>query len=108
MTILEAGGRTIQAAQPADPDERVRLCLRPEDVSVFPGEPKKATGDFNRLGGQVVRLVPAGGWLRVTVDCGFPLVGLVSSRGAEEMGLAEGMTVTAHFKVTAPHLLRGW
>jgi tungstate transport system ATP-binding protein len=108
MTVLEAGGRTIQAAQPAEPDERVRLCLRPEDVSVFPGAPKSGAGEFNRLAGRVLRLVPAGAWVRVTVDCGFPLVALVSGRSAEEMALVEGMAVTAHFKVTAPHLLRGW
>jgi molybdopterin-binding protein len=31
---------------------------------------------------------------------------LMTSRVAEEMGLAEGKVVTAHFKVTAPHLIR--
>ncbi len=108
IALVEAAGRAIQVAQPVPPDERVRLCLRPEDVSLFPGDPKPGSpGDFNRLAGRVVRLVPAGAWIRVTVDCGFPLVALVSGRSAQEMALASGMAVTAHFKATAPHLLPG-
>ena len=107
LTVLEVGGAAVRVASPADPGERVRLCLRPEDVSLFAGSPKAgAPGEFNRLEGRVTRLVPAGAWLRATVDCGFPVVALLTARGAEEMGLAEGKVVTAHFKVTAPHLIR--
>jgi molybdopterin-binding protein len=107
LTVLEAGSTAIQVAADAAPGESVRLCLRPEDVSLFDGMPKPgAAGDFNRLAGRVVRLVPAGAWLRVTVDCGFPLMALLTARGADEMGLAEGKVVTAHFKATAPHLIR--
>ena len=40
------------------------------------------------------------------IDCGFPLVALVTQRSAEELGFAAGSPVTAHFKATAPHLLR--
>ena len=44
--------------------------------------------------------------MRVTIDCGFPLVALVTQRSVIEMDLAPGRAVTAHFKATAPHLLR--
>jgi hypothetical protein len=45
----------------------------------------------------------------VIVDCGFPLVVLVTRRAVEDTPLEEGAAVTAHFKSTAPHLLRhGW
>jgi molybdopterin-binding protein len=42
----------------------------------------------------------------VIIDCGFPLVALVTQRSAEEMGFVAGSPVTAHFKASAPHLLR--
>jgi molybdopterin-binding protein len=44
--------------------------------------------------------------VRVIIDCGFPLVALVTRRSVEELRLAEGAPVTAQFKATAPHLLR--
>jgi len=44
--------------------------------------------------------------VRVTIDCGFPLVALVTQRSVTEMGLGPGSPVTAHFKATAAHLLR--
>jgi molybdopterin-binding protein len=44
--------------------------------------------------------------MRVTVDCGFPLVALMTRRSIEEMELRAGAPVTAHFKSTAPHLMR--
>jgi molybdopterin-binding protein len=107
LSVVQAGDTSIRVAAEASPGEAVRLCLRPEDVSLFDGLPKPGSpGEFNRLAGRVVRMVHAGAWLRVTVDCGFPLMALMTSRVAEEMGLAEGKVVTAHFKATAPHLIR--
>jgi molybdate transport system ATP-binding protein len=41
----------------------------------------------------------------VMVDCGFPLVALVTRASADEMGLAEGTEVTAAFKASAAHLI---
>ena len=105
--ILDAGGQRVEVAQPGVSGERVRLCLRAEDVTLFPGAPK-ATGSpaFNRLAGRVQRMTPAGAHVRVTVDCGFPLVALMTRRSIDDMRLADGTAVTAHFKPTAPHLVR--
>jgi molybdopterin-binding protein len=74
---------------------------------VFPGDPKPGgSREFNRLGGRVQRLVPSGPHVRVVIDCGFPLIALVTQRSVEDLGFAPGAPVTAHFKATAPHLLR--
>jgi len=107
LALVDVGGQMVEVAQRAEPGERVRLCVRPEDVTVFPGGPKPGgSRDFNRLGGRVQRLVPSGAHVRVIIDCGFPLVALVTQRSVEELGFAPGTLVTAHFKATAPHLLR--
>ncbi len=107
LSVLEAGGQRVQVAQTAEPGEWVRLCLRPEDVTLFPGAPKAAgPSAFNRLPARVQRIIPAGAHLRVIVDCGFQLVALVTHREVEDLGVREGLAVTAHFKATAPHLLR--
>ncbi|HEV8437643.1 MAG TPA: ABC transporter ATP-binding protein [Methylomirabilota bacterium] len=107
LSIIEAGGQRIEVAQPAEAGEWVRLCVRPEDVTLFPGSPKPAgSSAFNRLPARVQRIVAAGPHVRVIVDCGFPLVALVTRRSVEDLGLRDGVIVTAHFKSTAAHLLR--
>lgn len=106
LAILEAGRQTIEVAQPAEPGEWVRLCVRPEDVTLTARAGGVASSARNHLAGQVVRLSPTGPHVRVTIDCGFPLVALVTQRSVTEMGLTPGVPVTAHFKATAPHLLR--
>ncbi|MDP2627174.1 MAG: ABC transporter ATP-binding protein [Candidatus Rokubacteria bacterium] len=107
LSLLEAGPGTIEVAQPAEPGEWVRLCLRPEDVTLAAGAPAAAHSSArNRLPGRVVRLIPSGPHVRVIIDCGFPLAALVTRRSVEELHLAEGVNVTAQFKATAPHLLR--
>ena len=107
LALVDVSGQTVEVAQRAEPGERVRLCVRPEDVTIFPGAPKPGgTREFNRLAGKVQRLVPSGPHVRVIIDCGFPLVALVTHRSVDELGFAAGSPVTAHFKATAPHLLR--
>jgi len=39
----------------------------------------------------------------VVIDCGFPLVALVTRPSAQEMGLTEGTPVFASFKASALH-----
>ena len=106
VVVLEAGRQTIEVAQPAEAGEWVRLCVRPEDVTLSPRAPAGARSSArNHLDGAIVRLAPSGPHVRVTIDCGFPLVALVTQRSVREMALEPGTQVTAHFKATAPHLL---
>ena len=58
-----------------------------------------------RLAGRVLRTVPQGPLVRVVVDCGFPLVALVTRASARELDLREGRSVTAAFKASAVHLM---
>jgi tungstate transport system ATP-binding protein len=106
LAILEAGKQTIEVAQPAEAGEWVRLCVRPEDVTLTARDRGSASSARNHLSGEIVRVALSGPHVRVTIDCGFPLVALVTQRSVTEMGLAAGSPVTAHFKATAPHLLR--
>jgi molybdopterin-binding protein len=107
IAVVEAGGHAIEVAAAARPGERVRLCVRPEDVTVTlvttQAPPSSAR---NRLTGRVSVLASAGPHMRLGIDCGFPVQALVTRRSVEEMGLAPGTAVAASFKATAVHLLR--
>jgi len=106
-SILVAGGHRVEVAAPAVAGERVLLCLRPEDVTVRAGAaPAGSAPGLNRLPGRVRQLMPAPLHVRVVVDCGFPVVALVTHRFVQESELGEGAFVTAEFAASAPHLLR--
>ncbi len=107
LALVEAGGEKIEVAATVAPGERVRLCLRPEDVTLVPAETLvSGSSARNHLAGRVVRMIPGGPHVRVVVECGIPLVALVTHRSVDELGLREGAPVIATFKATAPHLIR--
>ncbi|MBI4563027.1 MAG: ABC transporter ATP-binding protein [Candidatus Rokubacteria bacterium] len=107
LAVLDAGGQKIEVAAEVTPGDRVRLCLRPEDVTLMSAAASRlSSSSRNHLAGTVTRLIPAGPHIRAVVDCGFSLVALVTRRSVDELGLTEGAPVIAAFKATAPHVIR--
>jgi tungstate transport system ATP-binding protein len=84
---------------------RVFLCLRPEDVTLWPADGFPASSARNRLRGRIERMIPQGPLVKVVVDCGFPLVALITRASAQEMNLAVDQAVMAAFKASAVHVI---
>jgi molybdopterin-binding protein len=104
---VEVAGRSLEIAAAAAPGDRVRVAIRPEDVTLtLPDEHPVASSARNHLPGRVVQVRASTPHVHVVVDCGFPLVAAVTPRSLDELGLAPGVRVTAIFKATAAHLLR--
>jgi molybdopterin-binding protein len=107
VTLVDVAGRKLEVAAPAHPGERVRICIRPEDVTLTQApESPVLSSARNHLAGTVARITPSAPQVRVVVDVGFPLVAALTRRSVEELGLAEGRAVTAIFKASAVHLIR--
>jgi len=107
VTVVEVAGRTLEAAAAARPGERVRLGLRPEDVTLaHPSERMALSSARNHLLGTIVRMTPTASGVSVVVDCGFPLVATITPRSVTELRLAEGAPICAVFKASALHLIR--
>jgi molybdate transport system ATP-binding protein len=84
----------------------VLVVLRPEDVTLTMAEDSAPpTSARNRLRGTIVRITPMGHQARVTVDCGFPLVALITKQSLEDLSLDVGQDITATFKAHAVHLI---
>lgn len=81
----------------------VLACIRAEDVAVT-RHPDQVSSARNRLAGRVRSVSPEGPLARVELDCGFPLVALVTAQSAGELALREGEAVCAVLKATAVHL----
>jgi tungstate transport system ATP-binding protein len=58
--------------------------------------------------GSITRVVPLGSLVRIEAYCGVSLLGVVTKRSAEELGLITGKRIFASFKATALHTIKRW
>jgi molybdate transport system ATP-binding protein len=103
---LRVGTATLRAVD-ADLDLRepdLVACIRAEDVTLL--RQSTAGSARNHFAARVVALDAEGPVERVSLDCGFPLVALITRQAREEMALAEGSAVVAAVKATSVHLVR--
>jgi len=104
LATVEVGRAKVAAVAPGNSVREVFVCIRGEDVALQRGE----VGDSsprNRLAGVVDSLTCEGPLVRVGLDCGFPLVALVTRPACTELGLSVGDRLTAVLKAPAVHLI---
>jgi molybdopterin-binding protein len=112
LLLIEAGQFQFDAVGQAAAGRSVLLCLRPEAVALWVegadslGTAGPRSSVRNRLHGTIRHLAPQGPLMRVVIDCGFPLVALITRLSAQEMGLRQDLAVGASFKATAVHLIQ--
>lgn len=82
----------------------VFVCIRAEEVALAPGPPVPSSAR-NRLAGRIRSVLLEGAVARVEMDCGFPLVALVTAQSAADLHLQPGDPVSAVIKATSVHLL---
>jgi len=104
VVTIDSRGRFIEAISDYATGEEVCACVRPEDITLALS--KVSSSARNSFDGEITWVVSMGPLTRVEVDCGFPLVVLVTKRSAEEMGLAKGKKVYATFKATGVHVIK--
>ena len=101
LLTLQVGHATLRAADLyGDPGPDILVCIRAEEVLLDRPGPASATSARNHLPGLVRAVVPEGPLARVEVDCGFPLVALVTGHATREMGLQPGDRIVASIKAT--------
>jgi molybdopterin-binding protein len=83
------------------------MGIRPEDVVLQPVPQEAAPSSArNRLLGRIARITNLGPLVRLVIDCGFPLVSLITKRSLDDLALSEGKPVLATFKASAVHIIR--
>ena len=105
LATVELRHAIAEVVSDAPVGQRVLACLRPED-----GRCSASIGHPDHLGPQQAArshraIAPAGSQVRLRVDCGFPLVAVITRRSSEELGLGEGSEVLVSFKASSVHLL---
>ncbi len=104
LSTVDVGGVRLTALNPENLGPEVFVCVRAEDVVL---ERSGAAGSSarNHVAGMVGAISPLGSLVRITLDCGFPLVATVTRSAVTEFGLVPGTTVVAAMKAGSVHLV---
>jgi molybdopterin-binding protein len=103
---IQSDGVVLEASGDLEPGEDVYVCLRPEDVTIWKSPQSQQSSARNRITGVIHSITPAGVLERVVMDCGFPVVSLVTRLSRIEMELTPGDVVQVGFKASAAHLIK--
>ncbi|MFC2003550.1 ABC transporter ATP-binding protein [Chloroflexota bacterium] len=104
VATIDLNGKVVEAISDYAVGEEVYACIRPEDVTIALSRPVSSAR--NSIFGEITKVVLSGSLVNVEVDCGFPLVALVTKKSAEELNLKTGGRVYASFKATAVHVVK--
>lgn len=107
LSVIHTAGVDIQVVGDYRPGDQVMVFLRPEDIVLsFRDGPPPSSSMRNNLPGVIAKLSPVGSQYRIVVDCGFPLVSLITKQSRLDMELVPGTAVRASFKASAVHVIR--
>jgi len=106
LTRIEIDGSEIEVVGEYKDNEKVLVCIRPEEVLIEEAGEEHHTSARNHFLGRVAGLLNMGALIKVDLDCGFPLVSYITKQSREELGLEVGSVVRAAFKASAVHVIR--
>jgi len=104
LTVINVDGNAIQAISGYAIGDKVYALIRPEDITFTLS--KEASSARNVFEGKISRMTSVGPLVRIEVDCGLPLLGVITKRSAQELDLTIGKHVYASFKATAIHIIK--
>ncbi len=106
VLAVRVGGKTVHAVGPQKLDigDAVLVCIRGEEVTLQEHAAGRESAR-NHFSGTVTAIENDGAVERVSLDCGFPLVAIITRKSREDMGLGAGSMLTAAVKATAVHLI---
>ena len=104
MSRVEVNGVVVNAIEGDACGPDVYVCIRAEDIALERG-PLSVSSARNQLAGTVTAVVMLGALARVTLNCGFQLVAMVTRSSVEDLQLIPGQSVLAVIKAGAVHLV---
>ena len=103
---IEIGGETFEAISRCPPGQNVALYIRPEDVTItLLDAGVSRTSVRNQFTGKITKIMPNGPFVRLNIECGFPVTALITRRSCQDLNISVGMVVSAGIKATAIHVL---
>jgi tungstate transport system ATP-binding protein len=107
IALISIAGGVIAAVGDLSPGQKVYCGIRPENVDIDIQHSHQSRDDENVFLGKITGIVSTGPFLKITLDCGFPLVAYVTRRIFPGVKLVLGEPIAASFKASAVHLIAG-
>ena len=104
LATVRVNGTTLKGLGGYPVGSPVFVCIRAEDV-VLEQAGTGMTSARNHLDGKVSEILPHGVMAHVKIDCGFPLVAMITRGALEELHLTPGSPIVAVIKAGAMHLV---
>ena len=104
VVTVRVNGTTLKGLGSDEIGSPVFVCLRAEDV-VLEQAGSGMTSARNHLVGKVREITPHGVMVHVKIDCGFPLIAMITRGAQEELRLEPGSPIVAVIKAGAVHLV---
>ncbi len=102
LTVLQVGDQRLDCVDCGEVDP-LFACIRAEDIVLARPGPHHSSAR-NRLSGTVISVSLEGPLARVELDCGFPLVALITAQSAASLELRSGEALSAIVKTTSVHV----
>jgi molybdate/tungstate transport system ATP-binding protein len=104
LCLVGIGKNRVYAIANAQKGDRVSLCIRADEITLFSADGEKSSAR-NNFKGIVVSKVISGALATVVVDIGININVIVTTKSAEELLLEPGRPVGLSFKATAVHVM---
>lgn len=102
---VDVQGILLEAIGQEESGRQILFCLRPEDITIWKTKEIPKSSARNQLLGRVNSISDQGPLLQISIDCGFPLVALITRASAQDLELELAMQVSVAFKASAVHLI---
>ena len=104
LAVVRAGPVELVAVDPGGLEREAFACIRAEEI-VLEEVRAAPTSARNLLAGTVASRADEGPLVRVRLDCGVPLVALVTRASADRLGLVPGRAIAALVKAPSVRLV---
>jgi molybdate transport system ATP-binding protein len=104
LATVRVNGTALKGLASDEIGSQVFVCIRAEDV-VLEQAGSGVTSARNHLSGKVSEIAPHGVMVQVKIDCGFPLVAIVTRGAQDELRLEPGSPIVVMIKAGAVHLV---
>lgn len=106
LARIGVNGKTVYAITDLPIGEKVDVFIRPEAI-VFSlsGQAGSARNVYQC---RVNKINTVGSLVRLEVECGFTLFGVITQQAAGDLGVSIGKEIFASFKATAIHIIKRW
>jgi tungstate transport system ATP-binding protein len=105
LLVISVSGRQVCALGEAHVGKEIVCGIRPENVGICAKHDPEIEKNKNAFSGRITQIFSMGPFLKIQLDCGFPLIALVTRETLAEQELFEGKQIYASIKPASVHII---